>query len=115
MQQVKLATKDDIVDFVKKGIGFDAFSQFSWSDCSWSKNVVIFEADKVLLCTLIIKKDTTVAAEAKYCINFTRIGRTFVLNKHYNRSNIFLFANSVKNISIQSNKLRNKIIFIVFR
>ena len=27
------------------GFGFDARSQFLWSDCSWGKNVIIFGAD----------------------------------------------------------------------
>ena len=40
--------------------------------------------------------DTTITAEAKYPINFTRPGRGFVLHLHYNASNSFLFVDTVK-------------------
>ena len=40
--------------------------------------------------------DTTLAAEAKYPINFTQSGKRFVLSLHYNGSNSFLLANATK-------------------
>ena len=35
-------------------------------------------------------------AETVYYINFTRSKRKLCLNRHYNRSNSFLFINSIK-------------------
>ena len=40
--------------------------------------------------------DTTIKAEAKYSINFTRSKRKFCLNLNYNKRNSLLFANSTK-------------------
>ena len=40
--------------------------------------------------------DTTLAAEAKYPINFTQSGKIFLLSLHYNESNSFLFVNATK-------------------
>ena len=40
--------------------------------------------------------DTTLTAEAKYPINFTQSGKSFVLSLHYNGSNSFLFVNATK-------------------
>ena len=40
--------------------------------------------------------DTTLTAEGKYPINFTQLGKRFVLSLHYNRSNSFLFVNATK-------------------
>ena len=40
--------------------------------------------------------DTTLTAEAKYPINFTQLGKKFVLSLHYNWSNSFLFVNTAK-------------------
>ena len=39
---------------------------------------------------------TTLTTEAKYLINFTRLGKRFVLSLHYNGSNSFLFVNATK-------------------
>ena len=39
---------------------------------------------------------TTFTAEAKYPINFTQSGKRFVLSRHYNGSNSFLFVNATK-------------------
>ena len=41
-------------------------------------------------------EDTTLKAEAKYPINFTKSGKRFVLSLHYIRSNSFLFVNATK-------------------
>ena len=40
--------------------------------------------------------DTTLTAEAKYPINFTRPHKRFVLSLHYNGINSFLFVNATK-------------------
>ena len=40
--------------------------------------------------------DTTLTAEAKYPINFTKSNRTFVLSLHYNGSDSFLFVDATK-------------------
>ena len=47
--------------------------------------------------------DTTLAAEAKYPINFTQSGKRFVLSLHYYGNNSFLIVN-VKKISIQGKR-----------
>ena len=51
------------------------------------------------------QEDTTLAAEAKYSINFTQSNRKFILSLHYNESDSFLFVNATKNIS---SKQRNQ-------
>ena len=40
--------------------------------------------------------DTTLTAEAKYPINFTRSNSAFVLSLHYNGSDSFLFVDATK-------------------
>ena len=40
--------------------------------------------------------DTTLTAEAKYPINFTKSNETFVLSLHYNESESFLFFDATK-------------------
>ena len=39
---------------------------------------------------------TTITAEAKYSIKFSRLGIKFCLSLHYKGNNIFLFANAIK-------------------
>ena len=46
--------------------------------------------------TTQILDDTTLTAEAKYPINFTKSGKKFVSSLHYNGSNSFLFVNDTK-------------------
>ena len=62
------------------------------------------------MCILIIRKrlsyflvkvqqrldDTTITAEAKYSINFTRSRRKFCLELHYNESKSLLFVTTTK-------------------
>ena len=43
--------------------------------------------------------NTTLRTEARYPINFTQLGKRFVLSLHYNRSKSFLFVNVTKNNS----------------
>ena len=40
--------------------------------------------------------DTTLTAEAKYSINFSRSNRKFCLSLHYNGANSYLFVNSTE-------------------
>ena len=56
--------------------------------------------------------DTTITAEAKYSINFTRSGRKVCLRLHYNGSNSFFFVNATKMYLFlnQSERFRNKTI-----
>ena len=74
------------------------------------KNVIIFGADMSSSVhvdntgkyTLILGEeptprsdDATLTAEAKYVINFTQSNRRFVLSLHYNRSDSFLFVDTI--------------------
>ena len=54
--------------------------------------------DVLILCTKPRQRSdvTTLAAEAKYSVNFTQPRKRFVSNRHYNESNNFLFVNSTK-------------------
>ena len=91
------------------GIEFDARSQFSLPDGSWGKNIIIFGVDNSSSThfdnrkndILVLSKgptqkldDTTIIAEAKYPISFTKSGKKFLLSLHYNGSNSFLFVNT---------------------
>ena len=93
------------------GIGFNSRSQSSFTDESYGKNVIIFGADMSSSVhvdnkwkdILILGEgptqgldDTTLTAEAKYPINFTKPGKSFLLSLHYNRSKKFLFFNATK-------------------
>ena len=75
------------------------------------KSVIIFGADKsssvhidnknkdILILGEGLRQgldDTTLAAEAKYPINFTQSGKRFVLSLHYNGNNSFLIVNAKK-------------------
>ena len=85
--------------------------QFSLTDGSMGRNVIIFGADmsssvhidnkdKDILILgegpRQILDDTTLAAEAKYPINFTQSNKRIVLGLHYNGSDSFLFADATK-------------------
>ena len=52
--------------------------------------------------------DITLAAEAKYPINFTQSSKRFVLSLHYNRSNSFLFVNATKVYQFKAKDLEIK-------
>ena len=87
--------------------GFDSRSEFSFTDGSFGKNAIIFGADMNSSVHIDNKRkdililgegpmqgldDTTLAAEAKYPINFMQSGKRFVLSLQYNESNSFLFV-----------------------
>ena len=92
-------------------IGFDSCSEFSIGQWKHVKNFVIFGADMNSSMHIDNKNkdilildegptqrlaDITSTAEAKYPINFTQLGKRFVLSLHYNGSNSFLFVNATK-------------------
>ena len=92
-------------------IEFDAHSQFSWSHGEQVKNLVIFGIDNssseyndnktkdILVLGVGLTQgldDTTITAEVKYSINFTRLTRRFVLSLRYYGGNSFFFINPVK-------------------
>ena len=86
------------------------------------KILLLLELIIVFLCIFITKKDililvevptqglddTTITAEAKYPINFTRSRRRFVLSLHYNENNSFLFVNAVKMHKVKAKDLEIK-------
>ena len=107
----KNAVPDKYV-YSSDGIGFDLHSEFSLPelpDGSVGKNVIIFgvdmsssdhDKDKDVL---IFGKgptqgwdNTTLTAEAKYPINFSRSNKKPFLSLHYNGSNSFSFVNAIK-------------------
>ena len=99
-------------------IGFDSFSEFSFTDESMGENFSICGArmnssvhiDNKGKDILIFVEgptqgldDATLTVEAKYHINFTQSNRKFVLSLHYNRSNSFLFVNATKIYQFKAN------------
>ena len=89
------------------GLGFGSLSEFSLTDGSVGKNVIIFGVDMsssvnidnknkdILILSEVPTQgldDTTLATEGKYPINFTQSEKIFVLSLHYNGSNSFLFC-----------------------
>ena len=111
---VKLSKNDDPGKYVYigYGIGYDLLSEFSFSDGSTGKNVIIFgvnmsssvhinNKEKDILIILGVGPtqglhDTVLTAKARYSVNFSRLHRTFCLNLHYIGSNSFLFVNATK-------------------
>ena len=49
--------------------------------------------------------DTTLTAEGKYPINFTQLGKRFVLSLHYVGSNSSLFVNATKRYQFKTKDL----------
>ena len=101
----------DKYKYTSYGIGFNSRSQSSFTDESYGKNVIIFGADMSSSVHVDNKRkdililgegptqgldDTTLTAEAKYPINFTKPGKSFLLSLHYNGSKSFLFFNATK-------------------
>ena len=99
-------TDPDKYKYCGYGIGFDPCSEFSFTNGSTGKNVVIFGADLSSSMHIDNKNkdfsalsegptqgldDTILTVEAnKYPINFTQSGKKIVLSLHYNGSNSFL-------------------------
>ena len=59
--------------------------------------------------------NTTLTAEAKYSINFSRSNKKFCLSLHYNRSNSFLFLNATKTYQFKAKDSAIKQISLVFK
>ena len=112
---VKLIKNADLDKYKYTGssIGLDSCSKFLFTDETHGKSVIIFGADMSWSVhvdnkgkdILILGEgptqrldDTTLAAEAKYPINFAQSGKRFVLSLYYNGSNsfCFLFVNAAK-------------------
>ena len=102
-------------------MGFDSRSEFSFTDDSVEKNVILFGAemrssvhiDKKNKDIIILGEgptqrldDTTSTEEAKYPINFTQLGKRFVLILHYHGSNSFVFVDVQKYINSKQNTLK---------
>ena len=111
------------------GIGFDTRTEFSLPDYSLGKNVVIFGVDMSLSLhidnegkdILILGKGpiqgldgTTLTAETRYSINFTRPNIKFCLSLPYNESNSFLFVNATKIYQFRGKDLEIAKIFLEF-
>ena len=104
-------------------IGSDFRSEFSFTDGSMRKNVIIFGADmsssvhignknKIIL---IIDEgatpeldDTTLTAEDKYPINFTQPWKRFELYLCYNGSKSLLFVNTTKTYQVKTKESEMK-------
>ena len=115
---VKLAKNTDPDKYVYSGygIGFALRSKFSLRNSSVGKNVIIFGVDMSSYVHIDNKKkvilifdigpiqgldDTTLTAETRYSINFSRSYRKFCLSLHYNGSNSFLFVNTTRIYKIE--------------
>ena len=97
------------------GIGFDSRSEFLFTD---GKNAIIFGVDmsssvhvdnKGKYISILGEVSTqgldytTLTAEAKYSINFSRSQIKFCLSLHYNGSNSFLFVNATQRYQFKVN------------
>ena len=117
---VKLTENDDLVKYKYSSydIGFDSRLQFSWSDGSVGKNIIIFGVDNISSMhidgrnkNILVLGDgptqgldnATITAEAKYRINFTNSGKQFLLSLHYNDSNSVLLLMQSKYIRLKQN------------
>ena len=93
------------------GIGFDMKGTFSFPTGEFGKNLIIFEADMGSSLHVDSKKkkivilgegptqgldDTTLTAERKYSINFTKHNKKFCLSLHHDGANSYLFVNGTE-------------------
>ena len=92
------------------GIGFDSCCKLSFTGWNIERNAIVFGADMSSSvhvnnkgkCILILGEgptqglNHTLTAEAKHSINFTQLGKRFVLCLPYNGSKSFLFVNATK-------------------
>ena len=110
------------------GIIFDSCSEFSFTNGSMGKNVIISETDMSSSVHIDNENkhisilgegptqsldDTTLTTEAVYPINFTQPNKTFVLSVHYNGSKKFLFVNATKIYQFRQIALNEKIMYCV--
>ena len=90
---------------------------FSIPTGGFGKNVIIFGADMSSSVHVDNKKkdililgegptqgldDTTLTAEERYSINFTKSRKKFCLSLHYNGANSYLFVNGTKIIKFKA-------------
>ena len=119
---VKLTKNADLdkYKYTGYGVGFDSRSEFLFTYGSYGKNVIIFGADmgssvdvdnKGKNILILGEKptqgldDTTLTLEGKYPINFTQLGKRFVLSLHYVGSNSSLFVNATKTYQFKTKDL----------
>ena len=115
---VKLTKKADPDRYKYSGydIGFNFNSQFSWTDISMEKSVIIFivrnsffvHVDGRNKNILVFGEgltqglsNVTIIVEARYPMDFKESEKRFVSSPHYNESNSFLFVNTVKYIILK--------------
>ena len=118
MKIVKLTKNPDIDKYKYSGygIGFDRRGKFSFRD-RFGQNVIICEVDmssfvhanKKTKSILVLGEvftqgldDTTLYAEAKYSINFSKTNKKFCLSLHYNGANSYLFVNGTDVIKFKA-------------
>ena len=81
-------------------IGFDSHTPFLIPNFDWGKNVVNCGVDMSSFVHANKKNkgldNTSLTAETKYSINFSRSERKFCLSLHYNGSNSFLLIVATK-------------------
>ena len=128
---VKLTKNADLDKYKYRGygIGLDSCSEFSFTDGSFRKNVIIFAADMSSSVhtynkgkdTLILDErptqgldDTKLTAEAIYPISFTQPNKRFVFSLHYNRSNSLNLLMLQKYINSKQKTLKKRLC-IAFR
>ena len=116
---VKLTKNSDLDKYKYSDyeIGFDSRSQFSFTNGSMGKNVIIFGADMSSYVHVDNKgkdiltlgerptqglNDTTLTAETEYLINFTQLNRRFISRLHYNGNDSFLFADTTKTCQLKA-------------
>ena len=100
------------------GIGFDSCSEFLLADGSMGNYFITFGVNMNLSACIDNKgkdflildegrtqglEDTTLTAEAKYSIKFSRSQRRLCVNLHYYGSNSFLFANATEIYQFKGN------------
>ena len=103
------------------GIGFDSRSEFLFADGRYGKNVIILgmssfvHVDNKGKDILILSEkpteeldDTTLTAEAKYLIDFSKSQGKFCLSLQYNGNNSFVFVNATKICQFKANDSKIK-------
>ena len=98
---------------------------FHWLTVAWAKRLLFYVLIWAYQCILIIKNkdiltlgegpaqvldDTKLSSGTKYHINFTQLGKRFVLSLQFNGINNFLFVNAIKIDEFKANNSEIKII-----
>ena len=105
------------------GVELDPRSECLFTNGSMGRNVIIFGPDMSSSVHIDNKNkdiliprdgptpeldDTILTTEAKYPINFTQLGKWFILSLYYNGSNSFLFVNATKTYQLKAKKFEIK-------